>query len=190
MVRVADPTSKLPDAHPWHKATQDDLSILLDEAQKKFGNATTDKSFEGIILGTENKTLIHPDTTKVFISLELRSEYDVEWARFQLAHECIHLLAPSSATNYLEEGWASHFSLNNSFIRPDRIQHFREEIEGRPEYRAAILYYEAFLVCRGEIKALRDKQPYISKVKASDIKQLFPACPEELSQKLVEGFKY
>jgi hypothetical protein len=158
---MTEPKSTLPADHPWHFDRRNELEQLLEEAEEKFGNRIPDKKLEGVILGTENRTLSRSDTNKVYVSLNEKSEHDFDWARFQLAHECIHVLAPVPATNYLEEGLANHNSLHNRFMAPDRAPNFRDVIQRNSVRRHdALEMVEALLASGGNIKDLRQVQPY------------------------------
>ncbi len=185
---MTEPQSLLPIDHPWHLDRRNDLKRLLEQATDLFGCRVEDTSFQGVVLGDRNITL--SNGINVFVVLDAAAQFDLEWARFNLAHECIHFLAPSEGTNYLEEGWASHFSLNNCFIPCERIPHYRgiiRSIDNR--YYDALLNYEEFLSHRGNIKRLREEQPYISAITKCSIRRLFPECPEALIGKLIRRFE-
>jgi hypothetical protein len=186
---VPDPVSALMPDHPWHSDRVRELDRLLEQSEPQFGSRIEGWDFRGVILGDENRTLIHPKTTKVFISLEQRSKDDIEWAQFQLAHESIHLLGPSFSTNILEEGWASHFSLYNCLVRQDRVSHFRAVIGAMgPRYAFALALYEEFLEEGGTIRSIREVEPYVFKADGNLLKRRFPQMPDRLIENLVEPF--
>lgn len=179
----------LPKDHPWHSDRIRDLDRLLAQSEPQFGNRTRDREFIGVILGNENRTLIHPKTRRVFISLESRSRDDVEWAQFHLAHESIHLLGPSFSTIVLEEGWASHYSIHNSLMKTDRVAHFRGVIGAiDPRYARALALYEKFLEEGGSMLTVRKHEPYVCNVNGALLKSLFSEMPVELIEALTRPF--
>ncbi len=95
----------------WTLASR--ICQMITKAEAQFG--ARDRSFT--VLGVEFRNGVPQvwfpgNCGHVVVQLGLSAMQDPNRALFQLAHECVHLLDPApGATNNLEEGVATHFSL-------------------------------------------------------------------------------
>jgi hypothetical protein len=163
------------------------LGELLLEAEESYGGRVQDWTPIGVELRDGSRSALMPlgDTEKRFIVLNSCLEYDMGEAVFHVSHEVIHLLGPVKRANCLEEGLATFFSLNNSrtISRRDSLRSRLETTD--PLYIKALEMYELFVSNGGDIKALRRKQPYISKATPKLIKECSPRCSQTDIEKLL-----
>jgi len=124
---------------------------------------------------------------RIVIHLSRRCEHDYLWGCYQLAHETVHLLSPSSGyiTTTLEEGVAELFAreyIRASFgLEPPHCTDRR--------YHQAFGLVERFLESRSDaIVRLRQDQPVISSITANLIHQHYPDIPTSLLLPLVAPF--
>ncbi|MGI9516350.1 MAG: hypothetical protein ACR2NP_04845 [Pirellulaceae bacterium] len=85
---------------------------MLRTAEERFGERDQTYTFVGIEFGGESPQIWYPgDGQQIVIQLTPDCLTDVPRACYQLAHECIHLLAPTGLqnANNLEEGLATHY---------------------------------------------------------------------------------
>src|SRR5947207_824883 len=89
------------------------LGDLLEDAERRFGPRLRQWTPIGVQIGDAGPPGMRflGDTDKVFIRLSSGSEFDIDCALLELAHEVVHLLSPVHAATSLEEGLATHFSL-------------------------------------------------------------------------------
>ena len=82
----------------------------MDDLEERFGPRDPNFEFGSILPGTGKRPHIScPRTSRINICLtkEALADSDEMWARWQLAHECVHLIDPhENPTNVLEEGLA------------------------------------------------------------------------------------
>lgn len=150
------------------------LGHMLSEAQQSYG----EKDFSYTILGIEFETngpqIWYPGNCRhIAIQLTPDTATDMLKGCYQLAHECIHLLSPFSArgANTLEEGLATFFAHkyvqdNFSFSMPATIQSYET---------ARQLVAELLAIDNDAIKTLRQVEPTISKITASQMLARYPS---------------
>jgi hypothetical protein len=161
---------------------------LLDEAQQRFGPRLKQYTPIGIKLreGGPNQLLPLVGTDSWYVVLDSKVEYKMESALFFLAHEVIHLLAPTPKANCLEEGLATHFSLTHQHTNQAEADQNRKMLTNTdPLYVRALECYEAFLHQGGDIKIIRKHQPFISKITPNLIRYCAPNCDDGLITKLL-----
>ena len=107
----------------------------------------------------------------------------VSKAVFDVSHEVIHFLAPVPKANALEEGLAIHFSLKHGCDSVPQLSKARNQLP--LPYQKALAVYEEFVANGGDIKTLRQHEPYISKASHELIKHCAPKCGDELIAKLL-----
>jgi hypothetical protein len=147
-----------------------------------------------VVVGIEyhngNPQLYYPTSNHhVVVRLARRCESDCLEALYELAHECIHLLSPTGGMDVtvLEEGLAVYFA----------ELHLREE-HGVPKYPTTqATYTEArqavqrlLSIDASVIRALRQRQPALSRVTAQDLLACNRAVPRDLAERLCEPFTY
>jgi hypothetical protein len=156
------------------------LGELLLEAEERYGDRALEWTPLGVEVRDGSRDAIMPlgDTNKRYVVLNSCVEYDMDEAVFKLSHEVIHLLGPVAKANCLEEGLATFFSLNNSKTvgRRDSLRSRLEQTD--PLYIKALEMYEVFVSNGGDIRTLREKQPYISKATPELIRECSPGCSE------------
>lgn len=89
------------------------LGWLLQQAEQQFGSRDQSYTLLGIEFGEDGPMVWYPSTGRdVIIQLSDSAAQDPTQAFFQLAHEVVHLLAPSGGQNALvvEEGLAAYFA--------------------------------------------------------------------------------
>lgn len=102
---------EIPHGFTWTLSSR--LGDMLTYAQEMFGERNKDFTILGIEFSENGPMIWYPKSAKnIVIQLSLGSlEYE-KCALYELAHETIHLLAPSGKenANVLEEGLAVYFS--------------------------------------------------------------------------------
>jgi len=89
------------------------LGWLLRQAEGQFGCRDKSYTLLGIEFGAAGPMVWYPEAGRdVIIQLSNSAAQNIEQAFLQLAHEVVHLLAPSGARNALvvEEGLATYFA--------------------------------------------------------------------------------
>lgn len=163
------------------------LGDLLEEAEQRFGPRLRQWTPIGVQIGDAGPPSLRflGDTDKVFIRLSSESEFDIDCALLELAHEVVHLLSPVHAANCLEEGLATHFSLTNRHIDKKATVNRERIRSNHPQYYAALLLFEEFQQAGGDIRALRHHEPIISKIPAGLLRVCVPNLRPELIPKLL-----
>jgi hypothetical protein len=163
------------------------LGDMLHEVQERFG--PRDRSFT--ILGVEFEAdgprtwYPVPERKNIIIQLSLEAVDDERKAVFQLAHECVHLLSPAlpNQVTLLEEGLASHFSVE--YVRTAFNMDCSLWVTGR--YAEAMAAADALLRLEPTaIRTLRAREPMISQITATMLREACPALPQEAAQSLAQ----
>jgi len=165
---------------------------ILQEAEKNFGN----RDFSWIVqaikhcpdpTGRKIPCLYYPKPSENFIEIYLSegSKSNFKCFVFELAHEVVHCLFPTGGIkhNLLEEGLAVYFQIQYS-------QCDENYINKEPNYKEAYDLVKSLLSLYGEnaIVKIREKEPTISKVNVTLLKEVFPTISKELAEKLTEDF--
>jgi len=184
---VAEPTQD-GTGYSWTLAAA--LGEMLLFAEEKFGPRDTAYTLLGIDFSPDGgKTWTPGDCRHIIIHLEMNCLTDRHEAYLTLAHECIHLLAPTGQAdaNILEEGLAVFFG-----------QWYMEYVFGKGWWSGEINaagYSDAFAKTKqllafdpDVIKKIRRHQPVIARITAAQIREQCPAAPEELASALAQKF--
>lgn len=176
----------IPNGHSWTIVTK--LGRILEVAESMYGER--DKSFT--ILGVEINQLDYPQIwfpsgmNNIVIQLTSDCLYDMNRAVYQLSHEVIHCLNPvlGQKTNYLEEGIATHFSLE--YTQTKGYGNFEVS---NPEYLKALKLIEELFEIDPKIisKLKKIKENFIS-VEKDDFLKINSNIPELLADKLARKF--
>lgn len=170
---------------------------LLKEAERKFFDRDKRYTFAGVRFGKlqdlgpgERPPPGISFSENNFVYIEIRP--DANWpdqALFQVAHEVIHLLAPTKGdASMLEEGLAVDFSLRVKFPDPNYRDLARTHLAAKePKYQAAhALYRELIDIDPNAIRKLRKCQPEFSKISEDLICKVIPAVRVDLARQLTE----
>ena len=173
------------DGYTWTLASR--LGSMLQVSQDRFGQRDTSYTVLGIEFGGAIPQIWYPGNCRnIIIQLTPECATDAVRACYQLAHECIHLLAPSGGqnANNLEEGLAMHFC--HQYL----VENFGIEwpctIQSYAEARSAV--EELFLVDPSVIRRLRERQPAMYITSPADIISVAPNTRPELAAYLCERF--
>jgi hypothetical protein len=167
---------------------------LLLKAEQLFSKREEAEPFLGVRL--------HPDGPHlrfefagpgVWVELSPSTLQNSDQALHQIAHEAIHLLAPtrSPTTIMLEEGLAVWFSLHGPEFSDTRYQlaaitHIYA-IGGPVNYRDALdLYNELLAVDRNAITTLRARESRLWSLTPNLIQEILPAIDANLASRLCE----
>jgi hypothetical protein len=160
------------------------LGELLDRAETLYGPRVIDCTLLGVQMGlTDQPALMHLKGNMWYISLRCSVGSSREEAIFDVSHEVIHFLAPVPKANALEEGLAVHFSLKHGCDSVPQLSKARNQLP--LPYQNALAVYEEFVANGGDIKTLRQHEPYISKASRELIKHCAPKCDDKLISKLL-----
>jgi len=164
------------------------LGDMLHRAEQLFG--PRDASYT--ILGIEFTTGPYPqvwypgDRRYIVIQLTMQCLVEPVRAFYQLAHECIHLLAPTGGrnANVLEEGLATYFS--ETYLS----QTFGASIPAElASYTKACSDVRRLLaIDQNLIRTVRLKQPSFHLITTNDVLAVRSDTPRELVDSLVAPF--
>lgn len=135
------------------------LSELLRQAEELFGPRDYSYTPVGVEFGGDHPYIWYPGNRRyVSIVLSDSCRLDPNHALFQLAHEVVHLLAPTgnSVAPVVEEGLACHFSDTRArFFGVDRRT-------GDEKYRAAMVVAQPLFDRPAIVRQLRGVRPSFS----------------------------
>lgn len=101
------------DGYTWTLTTR--LGSILHEIEEAYGSRDSSWTVLGVEFGPDTPQLWYPGNRKhVVVQLAMNAIDDTPLACYQLAHECVHLLAPGGRppAPVIEEGLATVFSEN------------------------------------------------------------------------------
>jgi hypothetical protein len=163
------------------------LGGLLAEAERLFGRRDLSYTILGVEFGPETPQLWFPRNCKhVLIQLHRSALSDNVLALYQLAHECIHLLAPTGGRGapVIEEGLATVFSedwVEKSFGR--------RNMTTLDSYKNAAALVRSLLVVEPDaIKKLRERQPSFANFTPDDFAACCPTVHLTLVEQLIAPF--
>ena len=165
------------------------LGELLYEAETKYGPRDKNYTLLGIEFGPGTNQIWYPgDRGYIAIQLAMNALDDLQFSIYQLAHECIHLLAPSGQSGALviEEGLATVFSEDVVY----RLFQVTGMTTGAPAYvSAAAQVRELLMVNPDAVKLLRNQEPSFNKLTQNHFTQLFPTIDLVLVDNLLKPFR-
>ncbi|WP_046482371.1 hypothetical protein [Pseudomonas veronii] len=171
--------------YTWTLVTR--LGDMLQEATSLYGPRDMSWTILGVEFGLDIPQIWYPGSRKdVVVQLGKRALDDTLQACYQLAHESIHLLAPSGSNlaPVLEEGLATVFSedyLKTKFGRVYTSQ--------TPSYQvAAILVRDLLSADPQAVKKLREVEPSFTKMTQETFDAVKVTVSEGLIQKLLQPF--
>lgn len=105
---------------------------FLGELEKIFGRRDTRFEFGRILLGEGPHIYFQIDSSRgpvdIYLTKAAVESQDELWDRWQLAHECLHLIDPhEDPTNVLEEGLATWYQ--NTRVPRNSVQQCRAYVE-------------------------------------------------------------
>ena len=127
------------------------------------------------------------DRKHIIIQLDLEASTDLLQACYQMAHETIHLLAPTGGSNpnNLEEGVASYFA---AYYLENKLNAFNWR-PNLPSYKRVLKRVAPLLdtdiSC---IRRLREQQPSFSKMDREQVSTAFPNLASEDVSFLISKF--
>jgi len=168
------------------------LGHMLYEAETKYGQRDNTYSLLGVEFDLDaNKPYIWYQSGAKYLVIRLTSHAidDEMIAFYQLAHECIHALAPLDPNlaipdNVIEEGLATVFSENymlQNFNKPC-MTHEQKYIDAAAEVRKLLAVND------DAIGLLRAKQPCYKRLVSNDFTTAFPGIDAGLVQALLSPF--
>ena len=178
----------LPDGSGYTWTLASLLGDMLYMAEKLFGPRDQSYTILGIEFEADGPQIWYPkDCNHIVIQLDTAAAMDIHWACYQLAHETIHLLAPTGGqnANNFEEGLACYFAayymekqLNASNWQPNL-----------PSYKLALELVTPLLNedihC---VRRLREKQPSFLKMSKEVISAEFPNLTSDKVDFLIKKF--
>ena len=164
----------LPDGNGYTWTLTSRLGDILHLAEKIFGPRDPAYTILGVEFEANGPQIWYPGNRRhVIVQLSLSAAADMSQACYQMAHEVVHLLAPSGGanSNNLEEGIACHFSA-----------YYMKEVLKQPNWQPTLPSYkraleqvaplvDADINC---IRRLRKIQPSLSKMNRQELSQEFP----------------
>lgn len=164
------------------------LGNMLHIAEELFGQRDPSYTILGIEIGSNIPHIWYPGDRKyIVIQLGPSAATNMMEACYQMAHETVHLLAPTGRqnANNFEEGVACYFAdlymreaLRNPYPPPSL-----------PSYRAAFELVKPLLdTDRYSVRRLRDQNPSFSKISGKQINIAFPNLTSENVNFLISKF--
>lgn len=164
------------------------LGNMLHIAEDLFGQRDYSYTILGIEIGPDVPKIWYPGNCKdIVIQLDSSAATNMFEACYQMAHETVHLLAPTGKqnANNFEEGVACYFAdlymkeaLKNPYPPPSL-----------PSYRRAFELVKPLLdIERFCIRKLRDKEPSFSKITREQISITFPTLTQKDVSFLIKKF--
>ena len=117
-MRIASDFLVYGEQRPRRYSNQDilrDVVRFSSDIEFKFGPATEAWELKGVVFRDEDKSpcIFYPDDFpgKVMINLTANAVCDIDYARFQLAHEMVHCISPfgTASAKVFEEGMAAWY---------------------------------------------------------------------------------
>ncbi len=179
-------SSKITSGYSWTITTK--LGHILYVAESQYGER--DKSYT--ILGVElyegeQPCIWYPgNCNNIAIRITSNCSDNMDRAVFQVAHEAIHCLSPTGLknSNFLEEGLASHFSIQYTRDNGHGVWSYNEE-----KYARALgLFEELITVDRDIINKLRQREPTLSLITKEILIEVNCNIPEILAEELTKKF--
>ncbi len=165
------------------------LGDMLDKAERLFGPRDTSYTILGIEFTSDIPYIWHINDSQIIIRLNLcaGAAKNTSQAYYQLAHETVHLLAPTGgnhATNF-EEGVACYFAF-----------YYMEKVLGEPNWHPTLPSYkralerirphlDADISC---VRRLREHQPSFSKLGRKEIVTEIPNLTSDAVNFLISKF--
>ena len=160
---------------------------MLNMAENLFGPRDKSYSILGIEFVDDGPYIWYPCMPKfsgetqdkhIIIKLSSSAKQNMSRACFQMAHETVHLLAPTGGQNAknLEEGVACYFSL---YYMVKQLNEPNWYYDMKSYNRALALVkprIEEDICC---VRRLRERQPSFKAMTKEDIRKEFPKCTEE-----------
>ena len=181
-------TQSLPNDNGYTWTLASLLGDMLHIAEELFGPRDLSYTILGIEFVADVPQIWYPgDRKHIIIQLDLEASTDLLQACYQMAHETIHLLAPTggSNANNLEEGVACYFAayyLENKL----NASHWRPNL---PSYKRVLKRVAPLLdtdiSC---IRKLREQQPSFSKMDREQVSTAFPNLASEDVSFLISKF--
>lgn len=169
-----------------------DVRLISEEVELLYGPMVEDWTIRFLVFVNESTPCIYypKDFNKtVGIRLVGPALKDVDFARFQMAHELVHCLSPFGGciANVLEEGMAAFYQQNYS----EKMLGSRVQL-GDKRYVFAMKLYEKFLKeCNmsNPIAKLRSVEPYVHKFTHETFITAGIILPEYLEKLLLMRFE-
>jgi len=165
------------------------LGKLLRRAEQLYGPRDSSYTILGVEFCKVGPNIWYPgDCRHIVMKLTPDCMSDRVEAFFQLAHECIHLLAPSGRqnANVLEEGLAAHFACD--YVR---TEFEANKSASRGSYDTAKqLIHQLLQADATIIRTIRARKPALYLVTSQDILAACPGVAPELAEQLVKPFAH
>ena len=163
--------------YKWTLASR--LGDMLYMAEKLFGERDHSYTILGIEFESNGPQIWYPGNRRhIIVQLSLRAATNLSEACYEMAHETVHLLAPTGCrnANNLEEGVACFFAnyyMKKTFNAPRRCT-------GMCSYERALALVEPRLdEDRCCIRRLRKNQPSFLDMSKEDVSKEFPELTSE-----------
>jgi hypothetical protein len=161
---------------------------MLRLVESRFGARDRSYTILGIEFGVDVPHLWYPGNCKnIVIQLAANAMNDHYLARFQLAHECVHLLSPTGGqcATVLEEGLAVVFS--EDYVSPNAAG--ISPVDDDPKYAASGSLVRQLLSAKPDlIERLRAIEPAFTSMTAHHLKVVMPDVDDETARRLLSPF--
>ena len=175
----------IPSGYSWTLASR--LGQMLKMAEAEYGKRDKSWTILGVEFVHDGPRVWFPgNCNHVVVQLGTAAAQDGQKAMFQLAHEVVHLLDPSSAkTTVLEEGIATNFALS-----------FMAKEMGNPSYKTGDQKYGNAATLVGTLLAAKNDAPKLLRqsfgpfhgITEKQILQTCPSLPPSVANQLAAQF--
>ncbi len=162
------------------------LGVFLHTLEEEYGRRDTDYTFLGIEFFDGGPLILYQSRKQLTIALSADAAHEPSRALWQLAHEAVHLLAPTGDQNIpvVEEGLATIFA-NRAFAEWG----YGWKDSASPPYIAAAevtaRWIELFPKAIASVRAI---EPCFARWTAATIQMGCPGTPDELAKSLCARF--
>lgn len=160
---------------------------MLADVEARYGPRDRSYTVLGIEFGPGNPQLWYPgNRDHIVVQLDANALDNRDLALFQLAHECVHLLAPtgSAIAPVLEEGLATVYS--EDYVRRETGRSVSPDV---PSYaHAALLVRRLLQIDSTAIRKLRVLEPSFVRMTPTHIQAVVTGVDAALANDLVAPF--
>jgi hypothetical protein len=178
---------RLPHNTGWSWTLASRLGNLLERAEQEFGARDRTYTPVGVEFSADGPRTWYPGNCRnVLIQINSACANDPPEACYQLAQECIHLLAPTGGNhaNYLEEGLSIVFATR--YVQQNFGFHVGQP---NPKYAEVARLVETLFAFDPEgVRKVRAVQPSFSQITVTNLRDQIPDCPVTLAEQLLRAF--
>lgn len=181
---------RLPEQNGFSWTLPSRLGAMLRKAEESYGERDRDWTVLGIEFGPDRPRIWYPGNCQhIVVQLDPNELDDERLACYQLAHECVHLLAPTgnNEATVLEEGLATVFA--EGWVTAKFKGTKRSDYTNDPAYRNAAAAVRGLLeVHQDAIRRLRSVEPVFDRMTPETFHRAEISLGKERVDRLLKRF--